>query len=552
YYGAPPDDKSIDLTAFESPLLWPMLDEADAIGLTLVHSRKRLGPLEKYGSAELCLDVTRDEGSGALTIDALLRVAGTRLDAGAIGFIGSTGHGVVYLDRAEVRASPDHTNWRLRLAKLVRPVPSTLRRMAVDNRRLEIPATEDHRFRDDYYPRLRHTATVISSDESFAPPAISAPTLVFHVAYGDGHELQTGWDWAYQVGEERRRAPLGTGESEDGYRDLDAEHEILANLDVPFDHIDLTRADPTRSPSARFRGIDTMRLTTELLPLLADRPGIDVEVTGDAADYREASDTLRIAVSTDAVADDRDWFDLGVTVTVEGHDVPFTDLFVALAAGQSHLLLADGAYFSLDKPELRSLRTLIEEARALHDWAGDSLRISRFQAGLWDELTELGIVHHQATAWQRQVQGLLAIDSLAPTPVPSTLDATLRPYQVDGFRWLAFLWECQLGGILADDMGLGKTLQTLALICHAQPADAPFLIVAPTSVVSNWATESARFAPGLRVVALSDTVRRRGQALSESIAGADVVVTSYTLFRLDFDAYAELPWSGLVLDEAQQ
>ncbi|EUA20481.1 putative helicase domain protein [Mycobacterium xenopi 4042] len=74
-----------------------------------------------------------------------------------------------------------------------------------------------------------------------------------------------------------------------------------------------------------------------------------------------------IAVRTDAVPGETDWFDLGVTISVEGKAVPFVSVFTALASGQSHLLLADGAYFALDKPELVKLRQLIEEARALTD-----------------------------------------------------------------------------------------------------------------------------------------------------------------------------------------
>ena len=103
-------------------------------------------------------------------------------------------------------------------------------------------------------------------------------------------------------------------------------------------------------------------------------------------------------------------------------------------------------------------------------------------------------------------------------------------------------------------MGLGKTLETLALICHAREADpggGPFLVVAPTSVVPNWAAEAARFAPGLKVVTITDTLARSGADLAEVVAGADVVVTSYTLLRLDFDAHAAAGWSGLILDEAQ-
>ena len=84
-------------------------------------------------------------------------------------------------------------------------------------------------------------------------------------------------------------------------------------------------------------------------------------------------------------------------------------------------------------------------------------------------------------------------------PVPASLDATLRPYQLNGFNWLAYLYEHRLGGILADDMGLGKTIQALALMCHTKDGasrTSPYLVVAPTSVVGNWATECRRFAPG--------------------------------------------------------
>jgi SNF2 family DNA or RNA helicase len=297
-----------------------------------------------------------------------------------------------------------------------------------------------------------------------------------------------------------------------------------------------------------------MRFTTETLPLLSDRPGVAVEVGGDPARYREAGDSLSIGVSTAAATGETDWFDLGITITVEGHKVPFTTVFLALANAESFLLLPDGAYFSLEKPELQTLRKLIEEARALQDSPGGPLKISRFQIGLWDELTDIGVVGSQARGWKKQLEGLRSVDVVDSVEPPATLRADLRPYQLDGFRWLVFLWKFQLGGILADDMGLGKTLQTLALISHAKQADpalAPFLIVAPTSVVSNWATESARFAPDLKVVTISDTLRRRGQSLEEAIADADVVVTSYTLFRLDFDDYSGNQWSGLVLDEAQ-
>jgi len=554
------DDRSIELSAFESQRLWPLLDEAESTGLRLVYGRK-LGLVERYRHAELCLDVTHAEPSGPLVITPVIRVEGEQADAVPVAFIGTEGHGVVYADRADAATAADPGAWRFRLAKLVKAVPAQLQRMALADQRLEIPDAERSRFRDGYYPRLRRAATVISSDESFTPPTVWGPALVLCARYGPGHDLEVTWEWAYQVDDSPLRVPLLPTHPEDGFRDLDAERMLLASLDVPLDRFGLFlpgQGTPglagTLAPRTCLGGIDTMRFTTELLPLLTDQPGLIVEVTGSPADYREAGDSLRIAVSTDDVTGDTDWFDLGVTITVEGRQVPFLDVFLALSRGEPHLLLADGAYFSLLKPELQALARLIEEARALQDAPGGPLKISRYQAGLWDELAGLGVVDHQAAAWRDQVQGLLSASGVGLAKPPAALRARLRPYQQQGFGWLAFLWEHRLGGILADDMGLGKTLESLALICHAKQADPaipPFLIVAPTSVVPNWAAEAARFAPGLNVVPVSETVSRRGQSLGEFVAGVDAVVTSYALLRIDFEAYAELGWSGLLLDEAQ-
>ena len=554
------DERSIELSAFESGRLWPLLDEAGQAGLQLVYGHK-LGAVEPYREARLCLDVTQAKADGDLAIAPVIRLDGPDSegsepeDAVLVRFIGTEGHGVVYLDRAEAQRSAEPGSRRFRLARLARAVPAQLQEMALAGQRLTVPATEQTRFRDLFYPRLRQMAAVISSDGSFTPPVISDPTLVLRASYGDGHDVQVDWEWAYQVGDSQVRAELHQAPGDTGYRDPEAEQAVLDSL-----RLSGLPGNPAVVPSSQLGGLDTMRFTTELLPLLTGQPGVAVEVAGEPADYREAGDSLRIGVSTGEIAGEVDWFDLGITITVEGHEVPFTDVFTALSREESHLLLPDGAYFSLDKPELRQLASLIEEARGLQEVVGGPLRISRFQAGLWEELAALGVVGRQARAWQQQVQGLLEVseaDGISGSgrgQPPDTLRARLRPYQLDGFGWLVFLWQHRLGGILADDMGLGKTLEALALICHARqadPASAPFLVVAPTSVAPNWAAESARFAPGLKVVTITDTLARSGADLAEVIAGADVVVTSYTLLRLDFDAHLAAEWSGLILDEAQ-
>jgi superfamily II DNA or RNA helicase len=563
YYHGYGDERRIDLTAFESPQLWPLLDEARAAGLPLVQPRQP-GPVQPYRRAELCLDVSKDD-SGSLVVTPVVRVTEPDAYVVPLSFIGSGGHGLVYATIEDTERD-EPANWPLQLARLSRPVPANLQEMALRGRALEIPADGEGAFRETYYPRLRHAAAVISTDGSFTPPRITGPALLLRAAYSAGHEVDLSWEWTYQVGDSRVTAPLDSVTALDGYRDTGAERNALTALDLPLDRFGLLEPGasagqpPVLAPRPRLRGTDTMRFSTELLPLLKSQPGVEVEVSGEPADYREAGDSLRIGVSAGEIKGDTDWFDLGISITVEGREVPFLDVFTALARGESHLLLDDGAYFSLGKPELQGLARLIEEARALQDAPAGELRISRFQAGLWDELTELGMVSHQASAWQRQVQGLLSLGAEGPGTTesvqpPAGLRAELRPYQLQGFQWLAFLWRNQLGGILADDMGLGKTLQALALIAHTRETaagkTAPFLIVAPASVVPNWAAEAARFTPGLRVVTITETACRSGRDLGELIAGADAVVTSYTLLRLDFDGYSAADWSGLILDEAQ-
>src|SRR5690625_4198756 len=263
------------------------------------------------------------------------------------------------------------------------------------------------------------------------------------------------------------------------------------------------------------------------------------------------------------------------------------------------------------------------------DQRRQQLRVPRVQISWWEELLGLGVVTAAEHQWLQALRSALDHPP-TPPPVPAGLTASLRPYQVAGYQWLAALRRSGLGGILADDMGLGKTLQVLAMILDERtghraggvraltkgepqggspggsnggssggsngglpggspsdlsggsprdlsggppsgsnaevgaPADAagppvntadspagPWLVVAPTSVVPNWAAEAARFTPDLRVAVVTATGARRGQSLAEAARGADVVVTSYALLRLEAEEYAQLGVAGLVLDEAQ-
>ncbi|MGI8416727.1 MAG: DEAD/DEAH box helicase, partial [Nakamurella sp.] len=304
----------------------------------------------------------------------------------------------------------------------------------------------------------------------------------------------------------------------------------------------------------QFSGFDTVNFSRQTLPVLRAMD-IDVEVVGEPLNYRppESDPVVELGVSDGASdAGQRDWFNLAVNTTVDGMDVPFAGLFVALAAG-TPLLLDNGVYLDVDRPEFHQLRHLIEQARALADPESGELRLSPVQAGLWEELVALGVVREQSERWRASVSGLLDLTALPTPAVPASFRAELRAYQLTGYHWLTFLWERGLGGILADDMGLGKTVQALAAVQGAvdRGEHRPVLVVAPTSVVGNWASEAARFAPELGVAVVTETERRRGRSLADVVDGAQLVVTSYALLRIEFDAYAEIDWAAALLDEAQ-
>jgi non-specific serine/threonine protein kinase len=165
--------------------------------------------------------------------------------------------------------------------------------------------------------------------------------------------------------------------------------------------------------------------------------------------------------------------------------------------------------------------------------------------------------HVAAGAWLREaLAGLRGPDGLAHVKTDGRVQATLRPYQDVGVRWLHLLSSLGLGACLADDMGLGKTLQVLALLAAAAPrrdGDPPALVVAPASLVANWAAEAARFTPDLRVLIAHPSAIPRAELQSLDpafIDRADLVLTTYgTLPRLSW--LGDRRWRMVVIDEAQ-
>ena len=141
-----------------------------------------------------------------------------------------------------------------------------------------------------------------------------------------------------------------------------------------------------------------------------------------------------------------------------------------------------------------------------------------------------------------------------PVDIPDSVHAQLREYQHRGVDWLVWMSEQGLGAVLADDMGLGKTLQLLAMLAVEHDRNhqiAPTLVVAPTTVVSNWQREAARFVPSLRVMVYHGSARPRGADLVRAVSDCDLVITSYGTLSRDFADLQLIDWDHLVLDEAQ-
>ncbi|MBM7051485.1 DEAD/DEAH box helicase [Rothia sp. ZJ1223] len=444
---------------------------------------------------------------------------------------------------------------------------------------LEIPASEIDAFYRDFYPELARSVPLISHDERLTLPALAHPELVLFVDFAEQATpaARTVWQWAYPKDPLQTVPADNSGSAEDTHIFLPAlgyPGENHASVrDTAFEARVLKKVKTVRPAvpftKHRWEGWNTRVLVDEALPALAEIDGVHIEVTGEIPTFKELDTEPEITIRVDDTGR-RDWFGLGIAVKAGNWYVGFSEIFAALAQGQTHMLLGDGTYFALNRPEFLKLQELIIEASTLNERGGNKeLTITRHQAGLWEDLEELASTVETTRAWEEHISALLTKEQTDAPSVPPQLQATLRPYQLEGFHWLSFLWQAQLGGILADDMGLGKTLQTIALIAHAKhwwqqdAADAegeqqdfaPFLVVAPTSVVPNWISEVERFAPHLKVVGISASQAKSKTPLAHTITGADVVITSYALFRIDEQAYADVgtpvPWNGLILDEAQ-
>lgn len=308
--------------------------------------------------------------------------------------------------------------------------------------------------------------------------------------------------------------------------------------------------------------------------------GFDLTIDASLQDWITHADNLDVQLQPengDEAGDKVDsdtgsnWFDLSLGMEINGqrHNIlPWLPDLIAAAAnsppnpetGQPDL----PPFVYVPKPEGQGFIRLPTEplkpwmAALLefvgdrgHDFSGDALRLSRFDAMRTTASLGAGVVWQGAQALRDMVQQLGGHSAIAPVAIPASVQASLRPYQQHGVNWLQFLRQHGLGGILADDMGLGKTLQTLVHIQIEKDAGRlthPALIIAPVSLMGNWQREATRFCPQLRTLVLHG--KDRHEAATE-MGEQDIVIAPYSLLGRDRERWLEQVWHLVVLDEAQ-
>ncbi|MBV9948365.1 MAG: SWIM zinc finger family protein, partial [Myxococcales bacterium] len=247
------------------------------------------------------------------------------------------------------------------------------------------------------------------------------------------------------------------------------------------------------------------------------------------------------------VATGIDWLEVRVDARFDGLEAPVPELLAAVRQRRRSVLLSDGSLGDLSDELLEKLRRWV----VLASPRGEALRFNRAQASLVAALVEGEPECSIDAGFAALRRDLQAFDDIRPVAPPRTFRGNLREYQRQALGWLAVLRRLGFGGCLADDMGLGKTVQVLAMLDARRaerPKPGPSLVVAPRSVLHNWAAEAARFTPGLRVLVHDGPTRPEP---GEHFADHHLVLTTYGLVRSDLDALSRIAFDYVVLDEAQ-
>jgi superfamily II DNA or RNA helicase len=315
-------------------------------------------------------------------------------------------------------------------------------------------------------------------------------------------------------------------------RDLDQERQaaqaLLARLGLPA---------PEAGVPVRVEGDEALELCRRLEE--EARAGLEVRWPPQRPRLSRSVQRKDLALR---VTEGRDWFGLGGGAEVDGARVELAVLLEAAREKRRWVTAGDDQWVELSE----ELRARLEPLADVTFEGKHGPEVTLGAAPTLEALAE-EVGAFEACASFRSLVDRIRQGALEKAAVPAALRVDLRPYQREGFEWLARLAGWGAGACLADDMGLGKTVQALGLLVH-RSALGPALVVAPTSVCFNWEAEAARFAPNLRVISWRSCDRAEVVA---NLGPGDLLVASYGLLVRDLDKLREVKFATLVLDEAQ-
>ncbi|MBK8460813.1 MAG: SWIM zinc finger family protein [Micropruina sp.] len=344
YYGSRTEVLELGQLA---PEVWPALREALACGVELISAPRSPVTLVEE-PARVLTRLSRSEAG--LTLTTRVLVGDQDYSVPYSNLLGTPPHGVVI--------PADHG---VLIAGFEEPLRPSVQAMLLRHPKLAIPAEDVPTFASGHLSALRQKVPV-EVDPDVELPTPEPPGLLLRVGFEPGHVTTLEWSFTYAVGAVKSSFRLDDSDVEQAPREASAEAALLDELpDGPWPRFG------SRPLSGRVTGPASASFVSDGLPLLREHPRVVVVVDGEPPSYRlsEAAPVVSLAVTDPAAG--TDWFNLDVTISIDGESIDFRELFTAVATGQSHLILESGTWFSLDHPELDQLRLLMAEAAALQE-----------------------------------------------------------------------------------------------------------------------------------------------------------------------------------------